>query len=268
MHHNKKVDAPSGTALLLGRAAAEGRGIDLDRRSVRGRDGITGARNAGDIGFAALRGGTVVGEHSVIFAGPAERIELTHKAEDRMIFARGALHAALWARDAEAGALFDDGRARAEEFLGGDMTAEQAARLKGRSYALIGAGIAGLVAAYQFATTQSPEGPWSPVMPFLFGGAGFILIAIGAYLLTKAMKANVEPSGAIDLKNPQGKAALVLFVIGFAALVGAYFLDYGVPPGQALNLALTAGLYLVVAVCFISATRIARKIRAATGTSK
>lgn len=98
MHHNKKVDAPSGTALLLGRAAAEGRGIDLAARSDRGRDGITGARKPGDIGFAALRGGTVVGEHSVIFAGPAERIELAHKAEDRMIFARGALHAALWAR--------------------------------------------------------------------------------------------------------------------------------------------------------------------------
>ena len=98
MHHNKKVDAPSGTALLLGRAAAAGRNIDLDARSERGRDGVTGARKAGDIGFAALRGGTVVGDHSVIFAGPAERIELVHKAEDRMIFARGALKAALWAR--------------------------------------------------------------------------------------------------------------------------------------------------------------------------
>lgn len=98
MHHNKKIDAPSGTALMLGRAAAEGRGIDLDQRSVRSRDGHTGARSRGDIGFATLRGGTVVGEHSVIFAGPAERIELVHKAEDRMIFARGALHAAQWAR--------------------------------------------------------------------------------------------------------------------------------------------------------------------------
>jgi 4-hydroxy-tetrahydrodipicolinate reductase len=98
MHHNKKIDAPSGTALMLGRAAAQGRGIDLDQHSARGRDGMTGARCVGDIGFASLRGGTVVGEHSVIFAGPAERIELTHRAEDRMIFARGALHAALWAR--------------------------------------------------------------------------------------------------------------------------------------------------------------------------
>jgi 4-hydroxy-tetrahydrodipicolinate reductase len=103
MHHNKKVDAPSGTALMLGRAAAAGRGVDLAQRSVRSRDGHTGARDKGDIGFAALRGGTVVGEHSVIFAGPAERIELVHKAEDRMIFARGALHAALWARGQKPG---------------------------------------------------------------------------------------------------------------------------------------------------------------------
>jgi len=103
MHHSQKVDAPSGTALMLGRAAAEGRGIDLDKNSVRSRDGNTGARHAGDIGFANLRGGSVVGEHTVIFAGPAERIELVHKAEDRMIFARGALHAALWARTQKPG---------------------------------------------------------------------------------------------------------------------------------------------------------------------
>jgi 4-hydroxy-tetrahydrodipicolinate reductase len=103
MHHNKKIDAPSGTALMLGRAAAAGRVIDLAQHSARGRDGITGARHAGDIGFASLRGGTVVGEHSVIFAGPAERVELTHRAEDRMIFARGALRAALWARDQRPG---------------------------------------------------------------------------------------------------------------------------------------------------------------------
>jgi 4-hydroxy-tetrahydrodipicolinate reductase len=103
MHHNQKVDAPSGTALMLGRAAAEGRGVDLDKHKVASRDGYTGARKPGDIGFAALRGGSVVGEHSVIFAGPAERVELTHKAEDRMIFARGALHAALWARTQKPG---------------------------------------------------------------------------------------------------------------------------------------------------------------------
>ncbi len=103
MHHNKKIDAPSGTALLLGQAAADGRGIKLAGHSVRSRDGHTGARKAGDIGFATLRGGSVVGEHSVIFAGHAERIELTHKAEDRMIFARGALHAALWARTQKPG---------------------------------------------------------------------------------------------------------------------------------------------------------------------
>jgi 4-hydroxy-tetrahydrodipicolinate reductase len=98
MHHNKKIDAPSGTALMLGRAAAEGRGVDLAQRAVRGRDGMSGTRCSGDIGFASLRGGTVVGDHTVTFAGPAERLELTHRAEDRMIFARGALHAALWAR--------------------------------------------------------------------------------------------------------------------------------------------------------------------------
>ncbi len=103
MHHNKKIDAPSGTALMFGRAAAEGRNIDLATHSVRARDGHTGARRPGDIGFAALRGGTVVGEHSVIFAGPAERVELVHKAEDRMIFARGALKAALWARTQKPG---------------------------------------------------------------------------------------------------------------------------------------------------------------------
>ena len=103
MHHNQKVDAPSGTALLLGRAAAEGRGVDFDKHSVRSRDGHTGVRKAGDIGFATLRGGSVVGEHSVIFAGPSERLELTHKAEDRMIFASGALYAALWARTQKPG---------------------------------------------------------------------------------------------------------------------------------------------------------------------
>jgi 4-hydroxy-tetrahydrodipicolinate reductase len=97
MHHKGKIDAPSGTALMLGKAAAAGRGIDLAARSARARDGVTGARKMGDIGFASLRGGSVVGDHSVIFAGPHERIELAHKAEDRMIFARGAVRAALWA---------------------------------------------------------------------------------------------------------------------------------------------------------------------------
>jgi 4-hydroxy-tetrahydrodipicolinate reductase len=103
MHHNRKIDAPSGTALMLGRAAAQGRGLNLAHHSVRNRDGVTGARHAGDIGFASLRGGTVVGDHSVIFAGTAERIELTHRADDRMIFARGALKAAQWARSRPAG---------------------------------------------------------------------------------------------------------------------------------------------------------------------
>jgi 4-hydroxy-tetrahydrodipicolinate reductase len=103
MHHNKKIDAPSGTALMFGRAAAAGRGITLEQHSERGRDGHTGARERGAIGFASLRGGTVVGDHSVVFAGPAERIELVHKAEDRMIFARGAVKAALWARGRKPG---------------------------------------------------------------------------------------------------------------------------------------------------------------------
>ncbi len=96
MHHNKKIDAPSGTALLLGEAAAEGREISLANHSERGRDGHTGARERGAIGFASLRGGTVIGDHTVTFAGPYERIELSHKAEDRGIFARGALKAAQW----------------------------------------------------------------------------------------------------------------------------------------------------------------------------
>ena len=96
MHHRRKVDAPSGTALLLGEAAAAGRGIALGDHAVRGRDGCTGAREEGAIGFAALRGGTVAGEHSVILAGSEERITLSHSAENRAIFARGAVRAAEW----------------------------------------------------------------------------------------------------------------------------------------------------------------------------
>ena len=103
MHHRHKVDAPSGTALMFGRAAAEGRGIDLDTHSVRVRDGHTGPRQRGDIGFATLRGGSVVGEHSVIFASEGEVIEFTHKASDRVLFARGAVKAALWGRDRKPG---------------------------------------------------------------------------------------------------------------------------------------------------------------------
>jgi 4-hydroxy-tetrahydrodipicolinate reductase len=103
MHHRMKVDAPSGTALLLGEAAAKGRGIALADHSVRSRDGHTGARKDGDIGFATLRGGTVVGDHTVMFAGPHERIEISHKAEDRGIFANGAVRAALWGRGKKPG---------------------------------------------------------------------------------------------------------------------------------------------------------------------
>lgn len=96
MHHRMKVDAPSGTALLLGEAAAEGRGIDLAAHSERGRDGQTGTRAEGAIGFASLRGGTVAGEHSVILAGNEERLTLSHSAESRTIFARGAVKGAAW----------------------------------------------------------------------------------------------------------------------------------------------------------------------------
>jgi 4-hydroxy-tetrahydrodipicolinate reductase len=96
MHHRHKVDAPSGTALLLGEAAASGRGIGLAEHAERGRDGVTGPRRPGAIGFSALRGGSVVGEHRVVLAGEGERIELAHVAEDRTIFARGAVTAALW----------------------------------------------------------------------------------------------------------------------------------------------------------------------------
>lgn len=98
-HHRMKVDAPSGTALMLGEAAAEGRGVALGEVADRGRDGITGARTGGDIGFSAIRGGDVVGEHDVMFLGPGERIILRHVATDRAIFARGALKAALWGQD-------------------------------------------------------------------------------------------------------------------------------------------------------------------------
>ena len=103
MHHKAKIDAPSGTALMLGEAAAAGRGIALEEHSARGRDGVTGSRRAGDIGFASLRGGTAAGDHSVIFAGPSERLTLSHHAEDRMIFAHGALKAALWAHGKKPG---------------------------------------------------------------------------------------------------------------------------------------------------------------------
>ena len=103
-HHRMKVDAPSGTALMLGEAAAEGRGVRLGDVSDRGRDGITGKRTPGHIGFAAIRGGDVVGEHDVIFAGQGERLILRHVATDRAIFARGALKAALWGMGQHPGA--------------------------------------------------------------------------------------------------------------------------------------------------------------------
>lgn len=103
MHHRHKVDAPSGTALMLGRAAAEGRGIDLDTHAIMSREGHTGERPRGAIGFATLRGGSVVGEHSVVLAGEGERITLSHAAGDRSLFARGGVRAALWGRDRKPG---------------------------------------------------------------------------------------------------------------------------------------------------------------------
>jgi 4-hydroxy-tetrahydrodipicolinate reductase len=106
MHHKHKIDAPSGTALMLGQAAADGRQVNLKSKSVRSRDGFTGARNAGDIGFATLRGGAVIGDHTVMFSSDAERIELTHKAQSREMFARGAVRAALWATNQKPG-LYD-----------------------------------------------------------------------------------------------------------------------------------------------------------------
>lgn len=112
MHHRHKVDAPSGTALLLGEAAAEGRGVDLTSNSERGRDGVTGARKPGAIGFASLRGGSVPGDHSVLFASDNELITLNHRAESRAIFAKGAVTAAEWLVSREAG------RYRMSEVLG------------------------------------------------------------------------------------------------------------------------------------------------------
>lgn len=103
MHHRQKVDAPSGTALMLGEAAAAGREVSLGEVRVADRAGLTGARAEGTIGFASLRGGTVVGDHMVVLAGAGERIELAHRAEDRAIFARGAVRAALWLADRPAG---------------------------------------------------------------------------------------------------------------------------------------------------------------------
>jgi 4-hydroxy-tetrahydrodipicolinate reductase len=103
MHHRAKVDAPSGTALMLGEAAAAGRGVNLADAAERGRDGVTGPRRDGAIGFASLRGGDVVGEHEAIFAGPGERVVLKHIATDRMLFARGAVRAALWGQGQEPG---------------------------------------------------------------------------------------------------------------------------------------------------------------------
>ena len=105
-HHKRKVDAPSGTALMLGEAAAEGRGVKLTEVSDRGRDGVTGPRKEGDIGFSVVRGGGIIGEHSVIFAGESESLTLSHSAIDRGLFARGAIAAAVWVKGQPPG-LYD-----------------------------------------------------------------------------------------------------------------------------------------------------------------
>jgi 4-hydroxy-tetrahydrodipicolinate reductase len=106
MHHRHKIDAPSGTALMLGKAVADGRQVGLQGKAVRVRDGHTGERKSGDIGFATLRGGSVVGDHTVMFASDSERLEFTHKAQSREMFARGAVRAALWAQTQKSG-LYD-----------------------------------------------------------------------------------------------------------------------------------------------------------------
>ncbi len=103
-HHRRKVDSPSGTALMLGEAAAEGRGVDLNEVAQRGRDGLNGPRTTGDIGFSVMRGGDIIGEHSVIFAAEDEILTLSHSARDRGLFARGAVQAAIWAAGKRAGA--------------------------------------------------------------------------------------------------------------------------------------------------------------------
>ncbi len=102
-HHRHKIDAPSGTALMLGRAAAEGRGVDLDKVGVRARDGITGPRRSGDIGFSVMRGGGIIGEHSVSFVADDEIVTLSHSSRDRSLFARGAVEAARWVAGRPAG---------------------------------------------------------------------------------------------------------------------------------------------------------------------
>lgn len=102
-HHNKKVDVPSGTAISLGEAAARGRGIEFSNNATLSREGLVGARRRGEVGFSALRGGSVVGEHTVMFASPGERLELHHKATDRGIYAAGAVTAAHWVKDKSPG---------------------------------------------------------------------------------------------------------------------------------------------------------------------
>ena len=146
------------------------------------------------------------------------------------------------------------------------MTPEQIMRGRARGAVFIGIGIAALMAAYRFATTPSSEGPWSPFMPFIFGAAGVICIALGALILIKMRNVQVE-SARTHLNNPQGTVVLVLFAVGLAALVGDFLIDY-LPLGEGPKFVVSAVLLIVMFACFIAAARIVRSIRAATGTSK
>jgi len=146
------------------------------------------------------------------------------------------------------------------------MTPEQIMRGRARGAVFIGIGIAAFMAAYRFATTESPEGPWSPFMPFIFGAAGVICIAFGAFVLINMRNAQAE-AVKTDLNNPQGTVVLVLFATGLAALVGDFLIDY-LPLGEGPKFVVSAVLLIVMFACFIAAARLVRSIRAATGTSK
>jgi len=146
------------------------------------------------------------------------------------------------------------------------MTPEQIMRGRARGAVFIGIGIAAFMAAYRFATTESPEGPWSPFMPFLFGAAGVFCIAFGTFVLVNMRNVQIDYART-SLNNPQGTVVLVLFAIGLAALVGDFLIDY-LPLGEGPKFVVSAVLLIVMFACFIAAARLVRSIRAATGTSK
>ncbi|HZQ14196.1 MAG TPA: hypothetical protein VFB31_15435 [Pseudolabrys sp.] len=146
------------------------------------------------------------------------------------------------------------------------MTPEQIMRGRARGAVFIGIGIAALMAAYRFATTASPEGPWSPFMPFIFGAGGAICIGLGVFMLSSLRNVQVESAKA-DVNNPRGTTVMTLFAIGLAALVGDFFADR-LPLGEGPKFVVGAVLLIVMLGCFIAAARIVRSSRAATGTSK